>query len=44
MTQGYRDALLEYLALSHLIEELRGRDIYDVRTAANDRRGKRARS
>ena len=38
MTQGYRDALLEYLALSHLMDELRGRtDRYEVRTEAGNR-------
>lgn len=31
MTQGYRDALLEYLALSQLEDELRGLPNYEFR-------------
>lgn len=39
MTQAYRDALLEYLALSHLEDELRGNPtIYGIRHQVSSRK------
>lgn len=38
MTQQYRDALLEYLALSHLEDELRGTSDYELRNQVSGRR------
>ncbi len=39
MTQGYRDALLEYLALSTLEDELRGNQtIYEIRHQVSGRK------
>lgn len=39
MTQAYRDALLEYLALGALQDELRGNQaIYELRTEVSNRK------
>lgn len=37
MTQSYRDALLEYLALSHLQDELRNSQDYELRNQVSGR-------
>ncbi|MDE1902141.1 MAG: hypothetical protein KGI37_10970 [Alphaproteobacteria bacterium] len=38
MTQGYRDALLEYLALSKLEDDLRGNTDYELRNQVSGRK------
>lgn len=38
MTQGYRDALLEYLALSQLQSDLSGNQNYELRTQVSGRK------
>lgn len=38
MTQGYRDALLEYLALSKLEDDLRGHRDYELRNQVSGRK------
>jgi hypothetical protein len=38
MTQAYRDALLEYLALSQLEDELRGSPVYELRNQVSGRK------